>query len=600
MDFNNTFNNNNINQTSYNHIIVTFICTFGSKVKIESSLDEKINDLIDKFLKKAGLPKEINNKELVFLLGAEKLDYNNLTLAEIGIGTTKKSTITVIDQSNVIGAGTPPYKKVINIKFLKLPNISIYKNNNKEIIGILKLCLLKEVSQKLSDDKLNQLPDIFKYIMKLLQKGYILENPSNIKQNIRDVLEKMCGNNIINFSNYVDEIIDSYQLNYIISLLEKRDLNEMLDIKNRLSKYNEYIKLFNKEFEKSKRESYLEFSVISLVVIEREDFERFETEREKCPNRVERILYHGTSVEPISGILTGLYRKSLERKKAINGPGVYFTDLLDYGWFYGGKDGNRANFSGIPQIEDTFTVIINSIYYDKSGFEQVFNSSRKPEKNQINFAYAGARSERLNKPDKTKFLASEYVIYDLDQICPFMSATLKRVEYCVIWRDDNFSSKPVYNNKFDQIFKDFLKERMKYINQMANYNIYPCETTEEALELVKRKKYNKIILITNVGKNKAGKTFIDKAREIIGNDVIALFLAYMKSHLDWIKNYKNALFSNDPKFYEEYLNSFENEYAIKDLIQRMEKHYEVKFNFDDKYLYFPKFKENGIYGEMQF
>ena len=71
--------------------------------------------------------------------------------------------------------------------------------------------------------------------------------------------------------------------------------------------------------------------MISLVVIEREDFERFETEREKCPNRVERILYHGTSVEPISGILTGLYRKSLERKKAINGPGVYFTDLLDYG-----------------------------------------------------------------------------------------------------------------------------------------------------------------------------------------------------------------------------------------------------------------------------
>ena len=569
-NWNNMNEVNNINQTSYNHINVTFInCNSGLKVVIVSSLDEKINDLIDKYLKKVGLPKEIINKKLVFLLGAEKLDYNNLTLAEIGIEAAGMPTITVVDQSDIIGQETPPYKKVINIKFLKLPNISIYKNNNKEIIGILKLCLLKEVSQKLSDDKLNQIPDIFNYIMKLLQKGYIFENPNNIKQNIRDVLEK-------------------------------RDLNEMLDIKNRLSKYNEYIKLFNKEFEKSKRESYLEFSVISLVVIEREDFERFETEREKCPNRVERILYHGTSVEPISGILTGLYRKSLERKKAINGPGVYFTDLLDYGWYYGGKDGNRANFSGIPQIEDTFTVIINSIYYDKSGFEQVFNSSRKPEKNQINFAYAGARSERLNKPDKTKFLASEYVIYDLDQICPFMSATLKRVEYCVIWRDDNFSSKPVYNNKFDQIFKDFLKERMKYINQMANYNIYPCETTEEALELVNRKKYNKIILITNVGKNKAGKTFIDKAREIIGNDVIALFLAYMKSHLDWIKNYKNALFSNDPKFYEEYLNSFENEYAIKDLIERMEKHYEVKFNFDDKYLYFPKFKENGKYGEMQF
>ena len=35
-----------------------------------------------------------------------------------------------------------------------------------------------------------------------------------------------------------------------------------------------------------------------------------------------------------------------------------------------------------------------------------------------------------------------------------------------------------------------------------------------------------------------GKTFIDKAREIICNDVIALFLAYKTSHLNWIKNYK--------------------------------------------------------------
>jgi len=72
--------NNNINQTSYNHIIVTFNCTSGLKVEIESSLDEKINDLIDKYLKKVGLPKEIINKKLFFLLGTEKLDYNNLIL----------------------------------------------------------------------------------------------------------------------------------------------------------------------------------------------------------------------------------------------------------------------------------------------------------------------------------------------------------------------------------------------------------------------------------------------------------------------------------------------------------------------------------------
>ena len=72
--------------------------------------------------------------------------------------------------------------------------------------------------------------------------------------------------------------------------------------------------------------------------------------------------------------------------------------------------------------------------------------------------------------------------------------------------------------------------------------------------MVKRKKYNKIILISNVGSDLGGKAFIDEARKIIGNDVITLFLAYNISHLNWIKDYRNAIFSNDPKFYEKYLN----------------------------------------------
>ena len=187
-----------------------------------------------------------------------------------------------------------------------------------------------------------------------------------------------------------------------------------------------------------------------------------------------------------------------------------------------------------------------------------------------------------------------------------MSAKLKRVEYCVIWRDNNFSTQPVYYNKFDQIFKSFLKERLKYINQYSKYNIYACETSEEALKLVNRKKYNKIILISNVGTDFGGKKFIDEARKIIGNNVIALFLAYKSSHVDWIKKYENALFSNDPKFYEEYLQCFDEEndgtikYNIEELVKKMEEHYKVKFNFNERYLDYPKFLENGNYGDLRF
>ncbi len=577
---------------------------------IQTFPEEKVSDLIKKFIREA------NNRfwsinfnrnrfkfegKLLFVNG--KFLNEALTVWEAGLN---QSTIYVGPTGCVTGGGIGKrerYDIEINIKFIKLPQKIIYYNENPEIQGLLKLCLLKEVSQKISDDNLRKLPELIQCILKILSNGYLEDNPDDLKKNIVDVLKKMRGSNIINFSNYVDEVIDDNQINKILNLLSKSDLKEMKDIKYRLSKYNNSIKLFNNEFEKSKKESIFEFSIISLVVIEREDFETFERERKRCPHRVERILYHGTSIEPTSNILTGLYKKSMEKRKAINGKGVYFTDLLDYGWYYGGEKGNRANFHSVPKINDTFTVIVNSIYYNRNGFQQVKDGNRTPGKNQINFAYAGAGSERLIYPDTSKFLATEYVIYDLDQICPFMSAKFKRVEYCVIWRDNNFSSNPVYNNEFDQIFKSFLKERMKYINQNAKFNIYPCETSEEALELVNRKKYNKIILISNVGKDKGGKKFIEKARQIIGSDVIALFLAYQISHLDWIKDFKNALFSNDPKFYEEYLQCFEGydpKYELEGLIKKMEKHYGVKFNFDDSFLDYPHFKEEGKYSELRF
>ena len=249
-------------------------------------------------------------------------------------------------------------------------------------------------------------------------------------------------------------------------------------------------------------------------------------------------------------------------------------------------------------------MIFCSVYYNKNGFRKVIDCNHTPSKNEINFAYAGAEFETLINPDFKKFVGTEYVILDLEQICPFMSARLIRNEFCVIWRDSNFSSKPIYNNEFDAIFKKFLNERIKYIKQFAKYNIYPCETSEEALKLVERKKYNKIILISNIGNDLGGKKLVTEARKIIGNDVIALFLAYNVDHLKWVKNYKNALFFNDPEFYEEYLQCFEKSNYIKEniksLIKKMENHYKITFKFDDNFLNFPKFRVIGKYSDLSF
>ena len=352
--------NMNQNQLEEKKKFTSFIVFFlgpssgqHSSIMIETDIDEKISILIEKYRKKSG-DYDFSKK---FIYNAKDLDIN-MTCGEAGLVELAK--IFVKNTKGIKGAGYW-YSKEINIKFILVSKNVLNKNDNIEIIGLLKLCLLKEISQKISEDKLKALPDIVYYILKILSNGYIADNPNDIKTNIREILEKSKGSNIITFSNYVDEMIDSQLINKILNLLEKKDNKEMNNLKNLLSNYNNCIKFFNKEFIQAQKESILEFSIISLVIIEREDFEKFEQEREKCPNRVEKILYHGTSIEPASNILTGLYKKSLERKKAINGKGVYFTDLLDYAWYYGSEEGNRANFSGVPKINDTFTIIMNYI-----------------------------------------------------------------------------------------------------------------------------------------------------------------------------------------------------------------------------------------------
>ena len=500
-----------------------------------------------------------------------------------------------------------PLNMEINIKFIKFSNYSAFNCQN-DLNGILKLCLLKEISSKIGDSELDKLykmksiPDNIYFIMKILTKGYVnIDNKNEAGKAIKQMMEKENGCNIINFSNYVEEQIDQNWVNKLMKSVPQNNLFDIQDTHFRLGKYVKYMSYFENALYESMKQSVFEFSAVSLVILDREDFDTFERERRNCPNICQKILYHGTQIHPISCILTGLFRKS-ETSGYQHGKGVYFTDCLDYCWFYGGAVNNRYNINKIPRIGESFTAIASFVYYSSKGFLQVndYKTRIQPGKNEVNFAYAGSNLETIANPDNSKFVGTEYVIWNLEQICPLISVKFKREEYCVIWRDDNFSEESVYQNEFDEIFKKFLKERIKYIKQTAKYNVYPCVSTNEALNIVQRKKYNKIILISNVGPDYGGKKFVDAARQIIGNDVIVLFLAYSRNHLQWITNYKNALFSNDPKFYEEYLDNFNNKEKMKELIVKLENYYKVKFNFDDNFLTFPLYKTEGKYSDLSF
>ena len=475
-------------------------------------------------------------------------------------------------------------------------NSKTYEKNN----GLLKLCLLKEISFKLSDDNIKELSEFISFIMRKLKSIYI-KYINDSREEIEEVLRKEKGNNIINISDFIDETLNMEQINELMDFLNLIDKTKINDIKLNLSEYNEQIKLFNESLEQAKRKSIFEFSITSLILKKREDFDKFNQERKNCPDRIDRLLFHAISIQYISSILTGLFRKA---RITQHGKGVYFTDFLDYCCYYGSEQSNRQNFGRIPKIGDNFTLIACSIYYDKRGFRQVYDDKYTPQKNEINCAYVGAEGNTIINPDFTKFTGAEYVINDLDQICPYIGAKLERNEYCIIWRDNNFSNNQIINDDLKTLKKKYLNERIRYIKLFSKYNVYPCKTSKEALQLLERKKYNKIILLSNICSNLEGKKFVDNARKILGNDIIVLFVSYNTDHLKWIKNYKNALFSNDPRLVEEYLISFEVSKGIEDkiisLIKKSENYYKVKFNFDNNFLYYPYFKNEGYYRDLTF
>ena len=574
---------------------------------IPTNFQELVKDLIIKFYQISGL----NEQQYITALHLNKQKWS-LNLLQAGLSNNTEIKIIKNDgkfservkEARIISNNKVDSNFKIFIKFIKSNTISQYRSN-KDLKGLLKLCLLNEISLRLNQNDLEKIRYFSQeayLILKILKQS---NNTDLSKQDetIKKVLSEKLGSNILCFSNYVDEVLNSQTINQLMKYLNQNYLNQILDTKIRLAKYYYFVDMFEKEIQNSLRKSVFEFSVTSLVIIERNDFDIFEKERNSCPNRQERLLYHGTQIHPISCILTGMFRRSVESCQ--HGRGVYFTDDLDYCWFYGGEKGKRSNTNKIPGKGQIFTAIASLVYYDKTKFLQVkdYYTREQPRKNEINFAYAGSDFDTIINPNPREFYGTEYVIWELSQICPLISLKFKRVEYCIIWRDINFSKDAIYGYQFDSLFKGFLKESIKYIRQEAKFNVYPCQTTEEALSLVNRKKYNKIILISNVGVDLGGKAFVDQARKIIGNDVVVLFLAYNIQHLEWIKNYKNALFSNDQILYKEYLNSFNQpdpSLSINQLIKKCEFYYKVKFNFDNNYLYYPLYRDSGSYSDLTF
>ena len=554
---------------------------------IEISPDSKVEELV----KKVKMQFHITNFFKLVVNGKKLV--NSMTVAENALETGMNVHVMFEENRNDEKTG---YIKHINISFA-YNNDNKVKNDNSELTGIAKFCYLKEIASKLSEENINNFPEEIKCILLLLKNGKIKE-VEKMGDETQKLLERYRKTNILNFTNYVNNAVNSNQIKTMLSNLNKEVANEIQLFKNHLCKMNSQILMFNKDFLMALKKSVFEYSLTSLEISYRSEIDEYLKNCNKCPNNNQRILYYGASDANIKQIIENHFNQFPQN---LFGNGFYFTNSLDCGIMMNQYFEN--NSLDIPTVNEVFSFAISSVFYNTSKI--VTDNNNSPKKNEANVALVDGKMKSIANVDKSRFYSREYILGDKSQILPFIQIKVKRNEYCVIWRDVNFKSEDVYGDKYDKIFKDFLKERLDYISRYAKFNIYPCKDTKEALALVEKKKFNKIILMSNVGSDYGGRDFVDKARKIIGSDVICLFLAYMEEHLEWIVNYKNSLFSNDTEFYEQYLECFtddiettkKNVLALKNSI---EDYYSVKFKIENDFLDFPQFKNDGEFSDLKF
>ena len=495
------------------------------------------------------------------------------------------------------------------------------------ISGILKLLFLKYIStitkpEKLINVKNKNVLYIFQNLNKdleLVNKNGIISNEEYLSNDVHSILKEKGGSNIIEYAKYINSMVKPNVLEEIINMNELEEKKEIYKFLNNIIKYDKYNTFFEEEFSKAQLESIFDYSIINLVLLDNKNFLKYKEAKDKCPNCTTRVLFHGTQIEPASKIISTEFKFT---KKAFYGMGIYFTDKLDYVTFYSGGNelkNRRQNFNKIFPPNSTYSFIAAEIYYDKKLFKHVRDNSyyveeltdfptyeeikekykdKMVKKNGIHFItvksdHGQVLSDSVVSKDekkKGKFIGNEYVITELEQIFPLYAIKIKRNEYFLLWRDNHFEG-----NNF---YFDYLKQRELYANGIAKMNIYIENNTESALKFIYKRRFNKMILITNIGLDLSGKKFIEVTRKILGSNIIVLIYSNNKNHLKWIQNFPNVLYTNMASIYKKYIKNF-NENGLKELKKEVEKEYKIKLlEFTEDFLTYPLYINDQKFSDI--
>ena len=436
-------------------------------------------------------------------------------------------------------------------------NISI---NIDKLSGILKFFLIKYISDKIID--------LDKIYNNIYLKNIIYELKSNFELNIGiDNIIKInikTGHelNIISYSNYILSEIKNEDINYLINNLKDGTKNGIIFFFNILIQYQQYNSFFEEDLLNALKNSYFEYSISGIELLSLNNENIYLNKLKKCPNKIIKYLY-----------------KTNPKVQSNNSKNItenYYLDQLDYIAYKSDKN----------EIDSSFSCYVFQTYYDNN--KRHYKSDIKNytiENNGIVFYNIKPDTEQIIKEkdikkekDKGKFIANRYIITGNEQVLPLFNLEFKRNESLIIWRDPTFNQN---NNQSDIILKS-----IRLVQKYFKMNIYMENSFEKALEIILRKKYNKIILISNIGLDLSGKRFIEVARKILNFPVIGLFFSRNLDHLKWIKDFPNVLITQNIQFFEKYIKNYNNN-GLLELKEQIEKKFKIQLNFTENFLSFP-------------
>lgn len=486
-------------------------------------------------------------------------------------------------------------------------NLFNITESNINLSGILKFCLLKYIVHELPN-----LEKIEKKELKSIVSGLMYENDFQKAPNGDINITQNSSGNLLTYIKYINSLIKEKDIKDLINLLDKNKENNIKVFWDMISKYEDINKLFEKELFQALNKSHFVYSLQGLSIHQQpiKTLIEFLENINKCEQPIFKFLFYPNN--NVSNIFENGFTYP---KNPFYGMGIYFTDYIDYLSFFFGE--NTNNLGKTLPVNGTMSIIATGAYYDKEkkkniydfkyqineldhypNYEEICKDYRDKMviKDGVHFIQVDPlqmsplTEEKISLNKKNgKFTPNEYVITELSQLLPSYEINLKRNEYLAIWYDPNFRE-PIsdyYNNVIISAYRN------------ANINIYFENSIEKALELVIRKKYNKIILISCIMVDLSGKKFMEIARKILGFNALILFISKNYNHLKWIRTVPNVLYTDNIQFCEQYLINY-NQQGLLNLKNETEQRYNIHLNFTNDFISFPNFVNIRNYGELIF